>query len=159
TLNSGGTLISTNDATVEFAGTGRGRLALNGGTFIIGPAATKWLMVGYYDTGGGELNVTNGSVNLEKGSSIKMCRSGNTGSNIVNQVGGRITFYSDAGTSIGGGGNLDLSYAGGASSVSVYNLNGGTLVVPQVISSSTAGTRVFNFNGGTLRPAVANASF
>ena len=39
TLNNGSTLISTNDVILEFAGTGRGKLALNGGNLIIGPTA------------------------------------------------------------------------------------------------------------------------
>lgn len=159
TVNAGGTVVSTNDVIVEFAGTGHGKLALNGGNVVIGPAATKWLMVGYYDSGAGELDVTNGNLSLDFGSSIKMCRSGNTGTNIVNQVGGKITFYSDAGLTLGGGGNLDLSYAGGTNSTSVYNLNGGTLSVPQVISTSTSGPRVFDFNGGTLKAEVSSTSF
>ena len=49
TLNGGSTLISTNDATIQFAGKGLGKLAINGGNFILGPTATKWLMVGYWD--------------------------------------------------------------------------------------------------------------
>jgi autotransporter-associated beta strand protein len=159
TLNSGGTLISTNDAILQFAGTGRGKLALNGGNFIVGPTATKWLMVGYYDTGAGELDITNGNLFLENSTSLKMCRSGNTGGNVVNQFGGNITFYSDAGVTVGGGGNLDLNYAGVASSTNTYNLNGGTLTVPQIISSSSAATRIFNFNGGTLKAAAGSASF
>ena len=61
---------------LDFAGTGRGKLALNGGNFIIGPAATKWLMVGYYDTGAGELDITNGTLFLENGTSLKLCRNG-----------------------------------------------------------------------------------
>ncbi len=159
TVNSGGTLISTNDAILEFAGMGRGKLALNGGNFIVGPTATKWLMVGYYDSGAGELDITNGNLFLENGTSLKMCRSGNTGGNVVNQIGGNVTFYSDAGVTVGGGGNLDLNYAGGATSTNTYNLNGGTLTVPQIISSSSAATRIFNFNGGTLKAAAAGASF
>ena len=97
TLNSGGTLISTNDVILEFAGTGLGKLAINGGTFIIGPTATKWFMVGYYDTGAGELDITSGNLFLDNGTSMKMCRAGNTGTNVVNQAGGNVTFYSDAG--------------------------------------------------------------
>ncbi len=160
TLNSGGTLISTNDAVLEFAGAGRGKLAINGGNFILGPAAGKWLMIGYWDSGAGELDVTNGNLFLENGSSIKMCRgNNNTGANVVNQLGGNVTFYSDAGMTVGGPGSLDLNYAGGASSTNTYNLNGGTLTVPQIISSSSAATRVFNFNGGTLKAAAAGASF
>ena len=159
TVNGGGTVISTNDVILQFAGMGRGKLALNGGNFIIGPAAAKWLMVGYYDTGSGELDVTNGTLFLDNGASLKMCRSGNTGGNVVNHVGGNVTFYSDAGVTIGGGGSLDLNYAGGTSSTNTYNLNGGTLTVPQIISTSSSATRVFNFNGGTLKAAAASASF
>jgi autotransporter-associated beta strand protein len=158
TVNSGGTVISTNDVIVEFAGTGRGKLALNGGNFIIGPMATKWFMVGYYDTGAGELDITNGTLFLENGTSLKMCRSGNTGGNVVNQIGGNVTFYSDAGVTVGGG-NLDLNYAGGASSTNTYNLNGGTLTVPRVIVTSSTGNGTFNFNGGTLKAAAASATF
>lgn len=160
TVNSGSTVVSTNDVIVEFAGAGHGKLALNGGNFIIGPTATKWLMVGFWDSGAGELDVTNGNLLLENGSSLKLCRgNNNVGPNVVNQLGGTVSFYSDAGATLGGGGNLDLNYAGGASSRATYNLDGGTLTVPQVIASSTGGTRVFNFNGGTLKPSVSGPSF
>jgi autotransporter-associated beta strand protein len=159
-LNDGGTLISTNDAVIEFAGTGHGKLAINGGNFLIGPVATKWLVVGYWDSGAGELDITNGGLFLENGSSIKLVRgNNNTGANVVNQAGGAVTFYSDAGATLGGGGNLDLNYAGGAGSSGAYNLNGGILTVPQVIASSSAGNSVFNFNGGTLKPAASSATF
>jgi autotransporter-associated beta strand protein len=160
TLNGGSTLISTNDVIVEFAGTGRGKLVLNGGNLVIGPTATKWLMVGYWDTGAGELDITDGNLLLENGTSLKMCRgNNNTGANVVNQSGGALTFYSDAGVTPGGSGNLDLNYAGGASSSCTYNLNGGTLTVPQIIASSLSGARNFNFNGGTLKAAGNNAAF
>jgi autotransporter-associated beta strand protein len=159
TLNSGSTLISTNDAILEFAGTGLGKLAINGGTFIIGPTAIKWFMVGYYDTGAGELDITSGNLFLENGTSMKMCRAGNTGTNVVNQAGGNVTFYSDAGVTVGGGGNLDLNYAGGPNSSSIYNLNGGTLTVPQIVASSSTGSGTFNFNGGTLRPTASTTAF
>ena len=159
TLNRGSTMISTNDVIVQFAGKGVGQLALNGGTFIIGPAGTRWLMVGCYDSGFGELNLTNGSLLLENDTCIKMCRSGNTGGNVVNQVGGTVTFYGDAGVTVGGSGNLDLNYAGGSSSVSTYNLDGGILTVPQIMASSSAGSGIFDFNGGTLKPTASTASF
>jgi len=124
TVNSGSTVVSTNDAIIKFAGAGAGKLALNGGNFIIGPAATKWLMVGYWDSGAAELDIANGNLLLENGSSLKMCRgNNNTGANVVNQSGGAVTFYSDAGSTVGGGGNLDLNYAGGTNSVNTYNLN------------------------------------
>jgi autotransporter-associated beta strand protein len=96
---------------------------------------------------------------LENGTAIKMSRSGdNTGSNVVNQLGGTVTFYSDAGVTAGGGGNLDMDYAGTAS-INTYNLNGGTLTVPQITASVTTGTSLFNFNGGTLTPTASNTSF
>ena len=159
TVNSGGTLISTNDAILQFAGTGRGKLALNGGNFIIGPTATRWLMVGFYDSGAGELDITNGTLFLENGTSLKLCRNGNSGGNVVNQFGGNVTFYSDAGATVGGGGNLDLNYAGGATSTNTYNLNGGTLTVPTTIATSGSGVSLFNFNGGTLKSAASSATF
>ena len=159
TVNSGGTLISTNDAIIQFAGTGRGKLVLNGGNFIVGPNSTKWLMVGFYDSGAGELDITNGTLFLENSTSLKLCRNGNTGGNVVNHIGGNVTFYSDAGVTVGGGGNLDLNYSGGALSTNTYNLNGGTLTVPQIVASSASAVRIFNFNGGTLKPAAAGASF
>ena len=159
TLNSGSTLISTNDATLEFAGKGLGKLVLNGGNCIIGPAAAKWLVIGYWDSGAGELDISSGNLLLENGTSIKMSRgNNNTGSNVVNQLGGTVTFYSDAGVTVGGAGNLDLDYAG-TSSTNTYNLNGGTLTVPQVIASVGTGTSLFNFNGGTLKPTANSAAF
>jgi autotransporter-associated beta strand protein len=159
TVNGGGTVISTNDVIVGFAGTGRGKLALNGGNVIVGPTAIKWLMVGYYDSGAGELDVTNGNLLLENGTSLKMCRGGNTGGNVINQLGGNVTFYSDGGVTPGGGGNMDLNYAGTASSSSTYNLNGGALTVPRVIASTSTGASRFNFNGGTLKPTASQAAF
>jgi fibronectin-binding autotransporter adhesin len=159
TLNSGSTLISTNDVIVQFAGTGLGKLAINGGTLVMAPAATKWLMVGYYDAGASELDITSGNLILENNSSIKFSRAGNTGGNVFNQSGGNVTYYSDAGVTIGGTGNLDLNYGGGASSTSTYNLDGGTLTVPQVVATSANGSSTFNFNGGTLKAAASSTTF
>ena len=82
-----------------------------------------------------------------------------TGGNVVNQIGGNVTFYSDAGVTVGGGGNLDLNYAGAATSTNTYNLNGGTLTVPQVVATSGTGNGTFNFNGGTLKSAASSATF
>jgi len=160
TLNSGSMLVSTNDVTIKYAGTGLGKLVINGGNFIMGPAATKWFTIGYWDSGAGELDITNGNLLLENGSSLKMCRgNNNTGANVINQIGGAVTFYLDAGVTVGGGGVLDLNYAGGTNSDNTYNLNGGTLAVPQIVASSASGARIFNFNGGTLQAAGNNASF
>ena len=159
TLSGGSTLISTNDAIIEFAGKGLGKLVLNGGNFILGPTASKWLMVGYWDSGAGELNISSGNLFLENSASIKMSiGNNNSGSNVVNQLGGAVTFYGDAGGTAGGIGNLDLDYAGMAS-INTYNLNGGTLTVPQITASVNSGGSLFNFNGGTLKPTANNAAF
>src|SRR5208282_2297912 len=77
----------------------------------------------------------------------------------VTQSGGTITFYSDGGTTVGGSGYVDLSQSGSATANNTYNLNGGTLIVPQIISADTTGTRTLNLNGGTLQAAAANANF
>ena len=159
TVGGGGTLISTNDATIEFAGTGLGRVVLNGGNFILGPTAGKWLSVGTWDSGAGELDINSGNLLLENGSSIKMSRgNNNTGSNVVNQLGGAVTFYRDAGLTVGGAGNLDLDYAGTAGT-NTYNLNGGILTVPQITASVATGGSLFNFNGGLLQPTTSTAAF
>jgi autotransporter-associated beta strand protein len=160
TLNAGGTLISTNDAILKFAGAGLGKLVLNGGNLIVGPAATKWFMVGYWDSGSAELDVNSGNLLLENGSSVKMIRgNNNSGTNVINQAGGAVTFYGDAGSTPGGSGSLDLNYAGGTNSTSAYNLNGGTLAVPQILASLGTGSHAFNFNGGTLKPTADAPAF
>ena len=158
TLNSGCTFISTNDVILEWAGAGLGKLAVNGGTFIIGPTATKWFNVGYWDSGSGELDITNGNLYLENDSSIKMCRgNNNTGANVINQFGGNVTFYSDAGVTVGGTGNLDLDYSGFGGGI--YNLNGGTLTAPQIEQTISSGSGNFLFNGGTLKPTASTTTF
>jgi autotransporter-associated beta strand protein len=77
---------------------------------------------------------------------------------VVNQLGDTVKFFSDAGETAGGAGNLDLDY-GGTSSTNTYNLDGGTLTVPQITASVSTGSSLFNFNGGTLAPTANNATF
>ena len=134
TLNSGGTLISTNDAILEFAGTGRGKLAINGGNFIIGPTATKWLMVGYYDTGAGELDITSGNLFLDNSTSIKMCRSGNTGGQRGESTWRQRHVLQRCRRDGRRRRQSGFGLCRGTSSTNTYNLNGGTLTVPQIIA-------------------------
>lgn len=163
TINlSGGILNCTNDAVVGYSGNNTlGKMVVSGtGVFNLGPAASKALFVGQYDTAKGELDVSGGTVNLKNNSFIRMNANSTTGPNVINQTGGAVTFYSDAGTVVGGTGNLDLQNfetAGVTSYSNTYNLDGGTLTVPKIISSKTSGTRTFNFNGGTLKAAGADA--
>ncbi|HLP75954.1 MAG TPA: autotransporter-associated beta strand repeat-containing protein, partial [Candidatus Paceibacterota bacterium] len=156
----GGTVTSTNDVVLGYAGTNNyGRLTLNGATLNVGPAATKWVQVGVWDFTSGQLNINSGALNLMNNTAIKMNSQGTIGGNVINQNGGNVTFFSDAGTTAGGTGNLDLQYAGSASSANTYNLNGGTLTVPQITARTTTGTRTFNFNGGTLVAVGSGAGF
>lgn len=54
---------------------------------------------------------------------------------------------------------MDFPFSGAAGVNNTYNLDGGTLTVPQVQSTLATGTRTFNFNGGTLAATKANATF
>ncbi|RYD22042.1 MAG: hypothetical protein EOP88_09380 [Verrucomicrobiaceae bacterium] len=157
---SGGTVNSVNDVTLGYAGNNNlGKLTISGGTLNVGTLASKWLMVGRWDTSRGQLDITSGAINLLNNTALKMNADGTTGANVVNQSGGSITFYSDAGTTVGGTGDLDMQRAGAAASNNTYNLNGGTLTVPRIISTAVTGTRTFNFNGGTLKAAGSTTTF
>jgi MYXO-CTERM domain-containing protein len=155
-----GTVNITNDLVLGFAGNGNlGKMTISGGVVNVGMTAAKWVQVGVWDTSRGQLDITAGQLNLLNGTQIKMNSQGTVGANVINQSGGSVTFYSDAGLTVGGGGHLDMQRAGAAASSNTYNLDGGTLVVPQVLSTATTGTRTFNFNGGTLRATGDNAAF
>lgn len=160
TVNGGKLTTTTGDPILGYAGSDNlGKLTVNGGVVDIATTAAKWFIVGYWDTSKGQIDVTGGALNLNSGSSIKMSRGGTTGANVINQSGGTVTFFSDYATTVGGNGNLDLQHTGAAGTVNTYNLDGGTLTAPSVVSTATTGTRVFNFNGGTLRAAAATATF
>lgn len=151
---------SVNDVVLGFAGAANlGKLTINGGSFTVGTAAAKWLQVGVWDTAKGQLDITGGNLNLWNNSSLKMNIQTGTGGNVINQSGGTVTFYSNAGTAVGGTGVLDLQTIGAAASVNTYNLDGGTLIVPQIVSTGTSGTRAFNFNGGVLKAAGTTGAF
>lgn len=157
---SGGTLTSTGDIILGFAGNNNtATLNINGGTFNTGTTSAKWLHVGYWDTTKGVINVSSGNLNLNSGSSIKFNRETGTGANVITQTGGNITYFSDNATTVGGTGDLDMMLKGAASSNNTYHLNGGTLTVPRIISTTNNGTRTFNFNGGTLKAASNQAAF
>lgn len=159
TLNSG-TLNSVNDTVLGFAGAGNlGKLIVNGGTMNVGTAATKWMIIHQYDTASGQLDINGGALNLLNNTAIKMHGGNGNANAVVNHNAGDVTFYSDAGTTVGGTGDLNLQQTSGATNTSTYNLNGGTLTVPAVASAATNGTRTFNFNGGTLKAAKENATF
>jgi fibronectin-binding autotransporter adhesin len=156
---SGGTLTSVSDVLLGFAGTGLGKLNITGGTVNVGTTVTKWLRIGEYDTARSEVDISGGNLNLNTSTSIKMVQNGTTGAQVVNQTGGNVTFYSDYATTVGGTGALDMMLAGAAASSTTYNLNGGNLTVPSIISTTNVGSRTFNFNGGLLLPTASNTAF
>ena len=101
------------------------------------------------------INVSSGNLNLNSGTSIQFSLGNNrSGPSVFTQTGGNVTFYSDNHSTVGGAGVLNFQNTGSASSNSTYHLNGGTLTVPQIMSSVTTGSRIFNFNGGTLKAAT-----
>jgi O-glycosyl hydrolase len=78
----------------------------------------------------------------------------------VNQTGGNVTFYSNAGTTVGGTGSVDIT--GGTAEI--YNLDGGELSVPSISwtapsGGSGGGSIDFNFAGGTLQTSAASSAF
>ncbi len=73
----------------------------------------------------------------------------------ITQAGGAVTFYSSAGTSVGGTGSLNMGTGGGTY---VYNLSGGTLAVPSITATTYGSSPQFNFNGGTLVATGATSS-
>ena len=78
------------------------------------------------------------AIKIENGSSIIMGRYYPTSAKI-NQNGGNVTFYSDAGTTVGGTGAMifDTDNPTGNTQNYRYILNGGTLTVPQIINANT----------------------
>ncbi len=157
TLN-GGTVNCGGDSFIGHWGDGTATLAINSGAYNVGTGGERWMFMGYWDRVNGVINVSGGAFNLMNNSKLKMARNVNHGGNafahVINQSGGQVTFYSDAGTTPGGSGFLDLQDTGAALGSSTYNLNGGTLTIPAIISTGSSGTRVFNFNGGTLKAAT-----
>lgn len=156
TFNAG----ATGDMIIGYAGAGNtGTLNVAGGTFNASTTATRWFHVGYWDTTKGVVNISSGNLNLNRSTSIKFNRGTGTGANVITQSGGNVTFFSDLATTVGGTGALDMMLGGAAASSATYHLDGGTLAVPQIISTTNNGTRTFNFNGGTLKATGNQAAF
>ncbi|WP_338285532.1 autotransporter-associated beta strand repeat-containing protein [Luteolibacter sp. LG18] len=157
---SGGTLNSQSFVLVGWQGNGAtGTVTVNGGTFNVGTVtAASNMDIGTFGTAAGTVNVSSGALNLYNNSKVRFgAGAGNTGINTFTQSGGNVSFFSDAGTTSGGTGYLDMQVAG--SGTYTYNLDGGTLTTPKVQSTANGGTRVFNFNGGTLKATTATTTF
>ena len=104
-----------------------------------------------------------GNLKIDNNSLLVFGKNGNRTATIT-QSGGTVTFYSDAGTTVGGTGGIyfvNQSNTSGSSGVFTYNLNGGTLTVPQILNNGPGGTSagILNLNGGTLKPTADTAAF
>ncbi len=162
TIRTGAVFNSEGDFRTGFAGSGASRATVNleGGALNIGSVSKRWMVIGTWDSTQSTINVTSGgNLNLNTNTDIRFGQENNVGPNVINlEAGGAITSYSDNKTTALGSGVVDLMLKGAATSNNTFNLNGGTLAVRQVLSSTNNGTRTFNFNGGTLRATGATAA-
>src|SRR5580765_537910 len=107
TIGAGATLNVAGFVRLAFAGSASkyGVLTNNGGTLNVGAAA---LYMGYWPDGcRAQLTHNGGAINLRNNASLIFGQNGNTGpGNEFIQNGGTVTFYSDAGVTVGGTGSL-----------------------------------------------------
>ena len=104
-----------------------------------------------------------GNLKIDNNSLLIFGKNGNRTATIT-QSGGNVTFYSDAGTTAGGTGGIyfvNQSNTANAAMVYTYNLNGGTLTVPQIVNNGPGGTSagILNLNGGTLKATGDTSAF
>lgn len=147
---------TVNSTSISIGNLGTGTYNLSGGT-----ANTNSLTMAFTgpfsNTGEAFLNVSGtGSLNVYSNGKLVL-GTFYARTSTVNQTGGTVSFYSDAGTTLGGTGGL--AFNGGAGS---YTLSGGTLALPNITllasgGGAGGGTGALNFNGGTL--SITNASF
>ena len=139
-------------------GTGTYNLSGTGTLNVQNTAGGTQLEVANFTGSSGTLNLSGASIlNIENNAYLSLGANAGAGNGTVNQTGGTVTFYSDAGGTVGGNGILYLGKAAGLTSNYIYNLAGGTLVVPTITSAS--GNAQFYFNGGTLKAAKTNTAF
>ena len=156
---------------------GTGAVTLSAGTinsaqwFTVGSGAATATTsaIGSFTISGGTLNVlsqqmevanfagTTGTVtmsgssaiNIDNNSFIALGANNGAGNGTFTQNGGAVTFYGNAGTTVGGTGILYLGKAAVLSGTYTYNLNGGTLTVPQI--SAHCGHRHFQLQRRNAR--------
>jgi autotransporter-associated beta strand protein len=164
-VNNAGVVNSENDFIVAFAGDGAtagstGKLNIaTGGTVNIGSTTKRWMIVNQWDTVKGEVNVDGGTLNLNTNTDLRFSTGNGTGTSVVNLNSGAINAWSGNKTGANSAGVVDLNRAGGTAANNTFNLNGGTLTIAQVVTTSDNGTAAFNFNGGTLRATTNTANF
>ena len=138
-----------------------GHIIIDGGTFNMSTTTKRWLMLQFYDTASGRIDVNGGNLNLNLNTDIRFSR-GNTsaaGTNTINLNGGAITAYTGLATGDGSTAVVDLAQSGAATANNTFNLNGGTLSIGQVITNIDTPQVTFNFNGGLLKATTNSTSF
>ena len=161
---SGGTLTVSGDLITAYAGNNNlSQFTVSGGTVNVGTSAEKWLHVNQWDSSRGQVTVSSGNLNLNTNSDIRFSTGtgggGSVGVSSFTLSGGAVTSYSGNGTGTATSGVVDLNNNGGATSNNTFNLNGGTLTIAQVITTSNNGTATLNLNGGLLKAANASTNF
>lgn len=138
---------------------GKATLNLSGGQFNMNTAGTVNFVVGNFGTGQATVNISDAAnVRLYNNASLRIGNETTTAANTVNQTGGSVTSYSDAGTTVGGTGAVVIGRLT-ASGVNTYNLAGGTLTTSAVRGESTTATSILTLNGGTLKASADSTAF
>jgi autotransporter-associated beta strand protein len=145
----GGTVYGT----FNIGTSGTGTYNLSGGTAIAGGTVSV-ATNGSGTSNTGTVNISGtGALNLWNSASLQLgLYYGRLAT--INQSGGTVTFYSDAGNTPGGSGALAFN---GANQNSAYNLTGGTLVLPGISwrasgGGAGGGNGTLNLAGGILQP-------
>ncbi len=113
------------------------------------------LNVGVFNGTTGAVNVSGGDLKFDNNSNLRFStNAGTSPTGTLTISGGNGTFYSNAGTTVGGTGVIDLMNTN-ATGNNTINLNGGMLTANQIKATNATGTRVINFNGGTLKSGAS----
>jgi autotransporter-associated beta strand protein len=158
----GGTFNSETDVILGQSGTGSGKLVLNSGTVNIATTTERWLIINQNNASTGQIDVNGGNLNLNTNTDLRFSTTAAAaGTSVVNLNGGNISGLTGNNNGVFSfNSQLDLNYASTQAGVNnTFNLNGGTLTIGQVLTTSNSGTAAFNFNGGTLRAAGATVDF
>lgn len=132
-----------------------GTINISGGTFNQGTTTTANMTLGSFAGATAAVNVSGtGALTFQNNSSLRFSDSINANAaRTLTISSGNVSFYSDAGNTLGGTGVIDLMLTSNPTGTSTIQLNGGTLTANQIKATSASGTRVINFNGGTLKAA------
>ncbi|RYD46152.1 MAG: hypothetical protein EOP85_08005, partial [Verrucomicrobiaceae bacterium] len=140
----------TNAAIIGAGGVGGGIMNQTGGAFNVA-AGDTWIGEGATGT----WNISGGTANLQ----ILTLGQGNVLGTLNMQGASGLTgaLANGGGTQVITATTLRMGNSGTATAV--LNLDGGTLVVNNVVEGNAGATSTFNFNGGTLRARQNNGNF